>query len=89
MLLEHKTQTERREKVNNKEKIFIKACILFLVLLTLSSIVCNILFKEVAQSANNEPYKPFSVTVSEEKWDESMMPKGKRSPKGVLYNPEK
>jgi hypothetical protein len=75
--------------MTNKEKIFIKACILLIVLLTLSSIVCNILFKEVSRTATYEPYKPFSITVSEDKWDESMMPKGKRSPSGVLYNPEK
>ncbi len=75
--------------MTNKEKIFIKACILLIVMLTLSSIVCNILFKEVSHSATYEPYKPFSITVSEDKWDESMMPKGKRNSKGVLYNPEK
>jgi hypothetical protein len=80
---------ERRRQMTNKERIFIKVCLLILVLLTLSSIVCNILFKEVSRTSTYEPYKTFGIKVSEEKWDESTMPKGRRSPKGVLYNPEK
>ena len=75
--------------MSSKESILIKACVLILILLSLSSIVWNIISKDVTQSEYYTPRKTFSMVVSEDKWDESMMPKGKRSPKGVLYNPEK
>ena len=55
----------------------------------LAIIVLNIVRHKDEKMKKYQPNKVFSVTVSEDKWDESTMPKGKRSPKGVLYNPEK
>ena len=82
-----------------KEALVDKKTFTLLVGLAITLVVCgtiialNLLHRSKTYvTSSNLPYEPnkvFSITVSEETWDESMMPKGKRSPKGVLYNPEK
>lgn len=74
--------------MNNKELNLIKIGLLILALLCTISILFNIVAKENSNPAKYEPFKKFSVTISEDKWDESTMPKGRRSPSGVLYTPE-
>ena len=74
--------------MNNKTKNVLKIAIL-LGILFITTIAVNVIRRKELRSEKYRPNKVFSVTVSEEKWDESMMPKGRRSPKGVLYNPEK
>lgn len=74
--------------MNSRELRFIKIALLILALICTASILYN-LTKEDPHTTNFETIKKFSMTISEDKWDESMMPKGRRSPKGVLYNPEK
>ena len=62
----------------------------FLFAVCSTIIVFNLFYRKKKQPvASYQPNKVFSMQVSEETWDESMMPKGKRSPKGVLYTPEK
>lgn len=62
----------------------------FLFAVCSTIIIFNLFYRKKEQRATSyQPNKVFSMQVSEETWDESMMPKGKRSPKGVLYNPEK
>lgn len=74
--------------MNNKTKNVLKMAILLSVLV-LTTIIVNVTRHKELRHETYQPNKVFSITVSEEKWDESMMPKGRRSPKGVLYNPEK
>lgn len=74
--------------MNNKTKNVLKMAILLSVLV-LTTIIVNVTRHKELRPETYQPNKVFSITVSEEKWDESMMPKGRRSPKGVLYNPEK
>jgi hypothetical protein len=72
------------DKTTKALKVFALSTISFLAI-----IVINLVRHKDEQSRSYKPNKVFSVTVSEDKWDESTMPKGRRSPKGVLYNPEK
>lgn len=72
------------DKTTKVLKVFALSTISFLAI-----IVLNLVRHKDEQMKNYQPNKVFSVTVSEDKWDETTMPKGKRSPKGVLYNPEK
>jgi hypothetical protein len=72
------------DKTTKVLKVFVLSTIVFMAIITL-----NVTRHRDERAKNYQPNKVFSVTVSEDKWDESTMPKGKRSPKGVLYNPEK
>lgn len=72
------------DKATKVLKVFVLSTISFLAI-----IIFNIVRHKDEQIKSYQPNKVFSVTVSEDKWDESTMPKGRRSPKGVLYNPEK
>jgi hypothetical protein len=74
--------------MNSRELNLIKIGLLILALICTASILFNIVAKENSKPAKHEPFKKFSVTISEDKWDESTMPKGRRSPSGVLYTPE-
>jgi hypothetical protein len=74
--------------MSSKEAKFIKIGVLFLASICATSIIYHIASKEKQTQGSYEPYRAFSMKVSEEHWDESMMPAGKRSPKGVLYKPE-
>jgi hypothetical protein len=65
-------------------KVFVLSTISFLAI-----IIFNIIRHKESKEESYRANKVFSVVVSEDRWDESTMPKGRRSPKGVLYNPEK
>lgn len=75
--------------MNSRELRLIKIALLILAFICTASILYNIITKKEPSTASFEPNKKFSMTISEDTWDESTMPKGRRSPSGVLYNPEK
>jgi hypothetical protein len=74
--------------MNNKTTTALKIFAISTITL-LAIIIFNLKRHKEDRARNYQRNKVFSVVVSEETWDESMMPRGRRSPKGVLYNPEK
>ena len=80
----------RKEDTMDKKTYNFLLVLAFLFAVCSTIIIFNLFYRDKKQyTTSYKPNKVFSMTVSEETWDESMMPKGKRSPKGVLYNPEK
>lgn len=74
--------------MNNKTVLAIKIVSISTIIIFFV-IAINLIRHKEEQAMRYESNHKFSVVVSEDKWDESTMPKGRRSPKGVLYNPEK
>lgn len=77
-----------------KKRYVLEVVIIIFVIILLVTVQC---YYHLMVTAVNEPqsivkyerYQPFAIVVSEEHWDESQMPKGRRSPSGVLYKPER
>lgn len=63
---------------------------ILLVLLPTTILLWNLEFPmtNTQTTLEYESNQQFGIIVDEFHWDESRMPKGKRSPKGVLYKPE-
>jgi hypothetical protein len=73
----------------DKKTFNILVALIVLFIMCSVTIVMNVIRnKKNKIKAGYESNKTFSVKVSESTWDESMMPAGRRSPKGVLYKPE-
>lgn len=79
-------KTPKREFGTYKQVMLALAITLFATIV----ILLNLKFPHVEKQTRVEyqPNEIFSIVVSETTWDESQMPKGRRSPKGVLYKPE-
>lgn len=89
MRLGWENKTERRRIVDKRKVKLLIGCGVFMAMCATTIVINVIRKKRKPRAIIYERHEPFSIIVSQETWDESMMPKGKRSPKGVLYIPEK